>query len=102
MALIHPLSTEASLHDLGEPSSPVSGESDDDFFRPAAAAKPSNNSRAANSLGDVDDEDCVVSGRLSIEELERWRRPGALEALRNRFVTGDWSVGEARAQAKPR
>jgi hypothetical protein len=32
---------------------------------------------------------------------EKWSQAGVLEALRNRFVTGDWAAGAERAAARP-
>lgn len=41
--------------------------------------------------------------RLPVEEavLRGWEEEGALEQLRDRFVTGSWAAAEARAAAVP-
>lgn len=38
---------------------------------------------------------------VSAEALAAWLDSDALASLRNRFVTGDWEQGRARAGARP-
>ena len=38
---------------------------------------------------------------ISAALLAAWEGEGAIEALRNRFVTGDWEEGQRRASAAP-
>ena len=38
---------------------------------------------------------------ISTALLAAWEGQGAVEALRNRFVTGDWEEGRKRAEATP-
>jgi len=38
---------------------------------------------------------------ISTALLAAWEGRGAVEALRNRFVTGDWEEGRKRAEATP-
>ena len=54
--------------------------------------------------------DGVGSGRAGLDSsrvliaqqlLAAWEEEEAVEALRNRFVTGDWAEGQKRAEAKP-
>eukprot|EP00887_Chlorella_sp_A99_P004810 scaffold4.g4810.t1 len=90
------------------------GGSDDDdgeFFRPkrrAAEAAPGAGDVSAAPAGggapaDLLAPDAPDCSRLppGPEQLHKWEDPGAVEALRNRFVTGDWDAGAARAAARP-
>ncbi|KIY94899.1 putative Ribosome biogeneis protein BMS1 like protein [Monoraphidium neglectum] len=44
----------------------------------------------------------AAAGQLLARQLEeRWAEAEAVEALRNRFVTGDWEAAAARAAARP-
>ena len=38
---------------------------------------------------------------ISAALLAAWEGEGAVEVLRNRFVTGDWEEGQKRASAAP-
>lgn len=39
--------------------------------------------------------------QLAASALQEWVDDEAIEALRNRFVTGDWEEGKKRSAARP-
>ncbi|KAI8474956.1 MAG: ribosome biogenesis protein BMS1-like protein [Monoraphidium minutum] len=83
-----------------------SDDSDDDLFtlrrEGGAQARPAApGAAAAAGAGDADGPDTsrpAAAGAALARELEsRWGEEGAVKALRNRFVTGDWDAAAARA-----
>ncbi|KAL4425893.1 hypothetical protein ABPG75_009909 [Micractinium tetrahymenae] len=76
-------------------------DDDDELFRPKQAQ--AEQQAAAGGPAAVDAPDALDSSRVAVppELLAAWRDEGAAERLRNRFVTGDWGEGEARASARP-
>lgn len=87
----------------------TTGDSDDDdddgeFFkrkkRGSAASNGGKVSKDAIDLTAVDALDCSKS-YLPGNILQMWGEQGSAERLRDRFVTGNWEAGEARASARP-
>ena len=90
----------------------LDSDSDDDLFRlksTASASQPGPNSmlgreNIASNFQDIDEVDATkipkaVGFEASMDA--KWSSDGATEDIRNRFVTGDWEVGQARNEARP-
>jgi len=88
-----------------------SEDDDDELFRPKKGRNSSfggtngsnynNTSEGDNDVFDsIDAADCSRAD-VSSALLTKWAEPEAAEELRNRFVTGDWDAGAARAAARP-
>lgn len=84
-------------------------DDDDELFRPKKGRNSSfrgNNGNNADKGKDddvfnsIDAADCSRAD-VSSGLLTKWAEPDAAEELRNRFVTGDWDAGAARAAARP-
>jgi ribosome biogenesis protein BMS1 len=79
-------------------------DSDDDgelfTLRKDRVEKAAGRGGAASALAAIDglDTSRVVPDAAA---LAAWDAAGAVEALRNRFVTGDWAEGKRRAEATP-
>lgn len=95
-----------SSNDISEKlADSLDSEEDEDFLRPVRRDGRSRNlpvkdgREEEENMLDVD----VDSSRnkFSADSINRWCEEGATEALRDRFVTGDWSEGAARADARP-
>ncbi|PSC76713.1 ribosome biogenesis BMS1-like protein [Micractinium conductrix] len=80
------------------------GDDDDDeeLFRPKRQ-QAADQQAGSGAAGGGDPLDAPDSSRAAVppEILAAWGDEGAVERLRNRFVTGDWGEGEARAAARP-
>ncbi len=63
-------------------------DSDDDLFKVRSSAS------AERPAHDLDAEDAVDTAVISMADLDldRWQADGAMEALRDRFVTGEPSA----------
>jgi len=100
--------TKAIVPSPGIHGNGTAADSDDDedgeFFKPKKrGSATSNGGKATNdaiNLTAVDALDCSKS-YLPGNTLEIWGEQGAAERLRDRFVTGNWEAGEARASARP-
>jgi len=93
-------------------------DDDDELFRPrrgksslfggANGIHNNNNNNNNNTdkgadkdvYNSIDAADCSRAD-VSTALLTKWAEPEAAEELRNRFVTGDWDAGAARAAARP-
>ncbi|EIE20399.1 DUF663-domain-containing protein [Coccomyxa subellipsoidea C-169] len=83
----------------GAESESEGDDEDGDLFRLRNADEAGSDSAAP----DLDADDALDASALPLAELDvsRWAEDGAAEQLRNRFVTGDWTEGEARDLAGP-
>ena len=83
----------------------LDSEEDEDFLRPVRRDGRRRSQPVQDGGGEEESALDVVAdksrNKLSIDSINRWCEEGATEALRDRFVTGDWSEGAARAEARP-
>ena len=85
----------------------IDSDEEDLFFLKRADDKSKVNVSGTNKENIFTDINCLDTAKqsaitdLAAEAVEKWRNEGSVEALRDRFVTGDWEAGAARNAARP-